>query len=216
VDLPVSRALSHSLHARSSAAFPKAFRPFPHPHGAGSGTPGVLGNHTDYNQGLVMALAVDRYVFLAVSPRRDGRIELISSDSRKRKLSPRTTSNQIPPRPGRTTSKGSWPSCAGGTCISPDLMRRCMARFLWGGTGQFRRARSGHRVGRATDASLHLFPISHGLDVRRQEDGSLAPLLAAAKIEIAKVCQRAESQFVGVNCGLLDPLSSLSGRHFTR
>src|SRR5436309_11170722 len=39
----------------------------------------LLGNHTDYNQGLVLALAVDRFVFLAVSPRRDGRIEIVSS-----------------------------------------------------------------------------------------------------------------------------------------
>ena len=39
----------------------------------------LLGNHTDYNQGLVMALAIDREIFLSVSPRRDGRIELVSS-----------------------------------------------------------------------------------------------------------------------------------------
>src|SRR5437879_10473737 len=39
----------------------------------------LLGNHTDYNQGLVLALAVDRFVFLAVSPRRDGRVEIVSS-----------------------------------------------------------------------------------------------------------------------------------------
>src|SRR5216117_3725272 len=39
----------------------------------------LLGNHTDYNQGLVLALAVDRFVFMAVSPRRDGKIEIVSS-----------------------------------------------------------------------------------------------------------------------------------------
>jgi galactokinase len=39
----------------------------------------VLGNHTDYNQGLVMAVAVDKYVSIASSPRPDGRVELISS-----------------------------------------------------------------------------------------------------------------------------------------
>jgi galactokinase len=46
----------------------------------------LLGNHTDYNQGLVMALAVDRFVFMAVSPRRDGKIELVSSAFPKREL----------------------------------------------------------------------------------------------------------------------------------
>src|SRR6185369_10156546 len=39
----------------------------------------VLGNHTDYNDGLVMAVAVDRYIFIACAPRTDGKIELVSS-----------------------------------------------------------------------------------------------------------------------------------------
>src|SRR3954466_1773587 len=39
----------------------------------------LLGNHTDYNEGLVMSLAVDKYIEMAVSPRRDGKIELVSS-----------------------------------------------------------------------------------------------------------------------------------------
>src|SRR5437773_9814953 len=46
------------------------------------GAPGrleVLGNHTDYNEGLVMSVAVDRYIFIAAGPRTDGKIELISS-----------------------------------------------------------------------------------------------------------------------------------------
>src|SRR5882672_6660429 len=39
----------------------------------------LLGNHTDYNEGLVMSVAVDRYVCIAASPRSDGKIELASS-----------------------------------------------------------------------------------------------------------------------------------------
>ena len=39
----------------------------------------LLGNHTDYNQGLVLALAVDRATAMAVAPRADGQIELASS-----------------------------------------------------------------------------------------------------------------------------------------
>ena len=36
----------------------------------------LLGNHTDYNQGLVMALAVDKFITLAVAPRPDGIVEI--------------------------------------------------------------------------------------------------------------------------------------------
>src|SRR5215468_1305575 len=39
----------------------------------------LLGNHTDYNQGLVMSLAVNKYIQIASAPRTDGKIELISS-----------------------------------------------------------------------------------------------------------------------------------------
>jgi galactokinase len=48
----------------------------------------------------------------------------------------------------------------------------------------------------------------------RQEDGSLPPLTTSEKIEIAKTCHAAESRFVGVNCGLLDQMSSLFGKAF--
>src|SRR5205807_350540 len=39
----------------------------------------LLGNHTDYNQGLVLALAVDKHVWMASSPRTDGKVELAST-----------------------------------------------------------------------------------------------------------------------------------------
>src|SRR5512138_583031 len=39
----------------------------------------LLGNHTDYNEGLVMALAVDKYVYIAAAPRHDGKVKLVAS-----------------------------------------------------------------------------------------------------------------------------------------
>ena len=39
----------------------------------------VLGNHTDYNNGLVMAVTVDKYIYIAASPRTDGKVELVST-----------------------------------------------------------------------------------------------------------------------------------------
>ena len=39
----------------------------------------LLGNHTDYNGGLVMALAVDRYVFIAATRRNDAQVDLAST-----------------------------------------------------------------------------------------------------------------------------------------
>src|SRR3954465_14695813 len=46
----------------------------------------LLGNHTDYNEGLVMSLAVDKYISMVSAPRTDGKIELVSSAFRRREI----------------------------------------------------------------------------------------------------------------------------------
>jgi len=63
----------------------------------------VLGNHTDYNEGLVLSVAVNRYVQIAAAPRTDGKIELVSSAFPQPDISGSAKSNTTPPRRGRTT-----------------------------------------------------------------------------------------------------------------
>src|SRR5207248_1670663 len=46
----------------------------------------LLGNHTDYNEGLVLSLAVDKYIQIACAPRSDGKIELVSAAFPEREL----------------------------------------------------------------------------------------------------------------------------------
>ena len=59
--------------------FKRAFGYTPTHHVQAPGRVELLGNHTDYNEGLALSLAVDRYVHIASSPRSDGKIELASS-----------------------------------------------------------------------------------------------------------------------------------------
>src|SRR6266852_1991191 len=40
----------------------------------------LIGEHTDYNDGYVMPIAIDRAVFIAVRPRDDGRIRVTALD----------------------------------------------------------------------------------------------------------------------------------------
>src|SRR5256885_6132607 len=47
----------------------------------------LLGNHTDYNEGLVMSLAVDRDIHMASSARTDGKIELVTAAFPERETS---------------------------------------------------------------------------------------------------------------------------------
>src|SRR5207253_2125168 len=50
---------------------------------------------------------------------------------------------------------------------------------------------------------------------QRNEKGELSPLLPTEKLELAKLCRAAENEFVGVQCGILDQISSLFGKSWS-
>ncbi len=175
----------------------------------------LLGNHTDYNQGLVMALAVDRFIHLAAAPRTDGRIELVSSAfpgvERFSALEP--AKNPAAPWadyvkgvlvqlrqkgvhfPGfnaalhGTIPLGAGMSSSAALEVATALMIRQLAPYTLTTTGTT-------------------------IPPKRQDDGSVLPPKASERLEIARICQAAENRFVGVNCGILDQISSLFGKAF--
>jgi galactokinase len=175
----------------------------------------LLGNHTDYNEGLVLSLAVDKTIQMAVSPRSDGRVELVSSAFAAPETFPAHELEKNPAAPWADYVKG----------VLGQLRRR-QVHF----TG-FNAAIHGTiplGAGLSSSAALEvvtalavraLHPYSLTLagstiPPRRDAKGALPPLTPVEKLEIAKVCQAAESQFVGVHCGLLDQISSLFGKAF--
>jgi len=175
----------------------------------------LLGNHTDYNQGLVLALAVDRFVFLAVSPRRDGRVEIVSSAFPGKESFSAHELTRGPAAPWTDYVKG----------VLAELRRR-QVHF----TGFSAAVHGTIPLGAGLSSSaalevatalavrqLHPFSLSSSgvpAPVKRAAGGSLPALTAAEKLEIARICQAAESRFVGVNCGLLDPITLLFGKAF--
>lgn len=173
----------------------------------------LLGNHTDYNGGLVMSIAVDRYIAMACSPRNDGRIELVSSAFPQRD---RCYFDQIKKNPDAP-----WADYIKGVLLQ---LKRQNVHF----TG-FNAAIHGTiplGAGLSSSAALEvatalaireLFPYTlteTGVHSRpdRGQGGRLPALKPREKMLLARLCQRAESEFVGVKCGLLDQISSLFGR----
>jgi galactokinase len=173
----------------------------------------LLGNHTDYNEGLVMSLAVDKYIHMASSPRSDGKIELISAAFPERELFWMSELKKNPAAPWADYVKGIL-----------DQLRKRGVHF----TG-FSAAISGDipmGAGMSSSAALEvataltirrLFPFSlseTGATVppKRSQKGELPPLPSKEKLYLAKLCQAAENQFVGVQSGLLDQISSLFGK----
>ncbi|HVK58219.1 MAG TPA: galactokinase family protein [Candidatus Kapabacteria bacterium] len=172
----------------------------------------LLGNHTDYNGGLVMALAVDKYIYIAASPRKDGQIELASTSFDTRET---FYIDKIQKNPA-----AAWANYVKGVLLK---LRERGVHF----TG-FNAAVHGtipFGAGLSSSAALEmatalivraLFPFrlsENGLDqAPRREDGGLPPLTPAEKLRIAKVGQAAENEFVGVKSGLLDQMSSMFGK----
>jgi galactokinase len=173
----------------------------------------LLGNHTDYNDGLVMSLAVDRYIWIASSPRTDGRIELVTSAFPEREIFP---VNELKSNPSAR-----WADYVKGVLLQ---LRKHGVNF-----SGFSAAIHGTiplGAGMSSSAALEvatalavrrLYPYALGPSgatrpPSRDSKGELPPLGPPERLEIAKVCRAAENEFVGVKCGILDQVSSLYGK----
>jgi galactokinase len=173
----------------------------------------LLGNHTDYNQGLVLALAVDRYIQMAASPRKDGKIELASTAYPETEQFFASSLDKNP--------NAAWANYVKGVL---DELRKHNISF-----NGFNATIHGNvpiGAGMSSSAALEvatalvtreMFPYSitdRGVAEPPQRDdaGKLPPLNRHERLAIAKVCQAAENNFVGVKSGLLDQISSLFGK----
>ncbi len=173
----------------------------------------LLGNHTDYNDGLVMSLAVDKYILIASSPRTDGKVELVTSAFPGSEI---FSVNDLKKNPA-----ASWADYVKGVL---EQLRKRGVHF-----SGFNAAIHGTIPMGAGMSSSAALEVATALTVRKlypfglsatgltpppakNSKGELPPSLPAEKLELAKVCRAAENQFVGVNCGILDQISSLFGK----
>jgi galactokinase len=173
----------------------------------------VLGNHTDYNEGLVMSVAVNRHLFIAASPRTDGKVELVSSAFGGKEVFWITELVHHAAAP--------WADYVKGVLVQ---LRKRGVHFSGFSAAIHSTIPMG--VGMSSSAALEvatalvmrqLYPYSltefgAGLPPRRDNHGRLPPLTPPEKLFCARLCQGAEIEFVGVNCGLLDPMSILFGK----
>ena len=173
----------------------------------------VLGNHADYNEGLVMSVSVDRYVSIAAGPRTDGKIELASSafsETEKFWIS------EIKPNPAAR-----WADYLKGVLVQ---LRKRGVHFS--GFNAAVRGTIPMGAGMGSSAALevatalivrklHPFSLTETgstLPPKRNDRGHLPPLQLPERMLYARLCRAAENEFVGVPCGILDQISSLYGR----
>jgi galactokinase len=150
----------------------------------------LMGSHTDYNEGYVLTEAIDRNTWIAALPRSDRKVRIASLNLG-----------------------------GAGTFDLDDIQHD--ERAPW--TNYVRGVAA---VLQGEGYALHGFdglvhssvPFSSGLSSSAALEVASAVLfdhLGELKIDpvsIAKMCQRAENEFVGMNCGILDQYSSMMGK----
>ncbi len=149
----------------------------------------LIGEHTDYNDGFVLPLAIDRAAWIALRPRNDCRVSVYSIDyneGREFDLS------------ALKHEKAGWVEYLKGVawCLQDAGMN------LKGFEGVL-----------AGDV-----PLGAGLSSSAALEMATARAFAAVSgipwdaVAQAKLGQRAENKWIGVNCGIMDQLISATGR----
>jgi galactokinase len=159
----------------------------------------LIGEHTDYNEGLALPFAIGEGVTVRAeaSTRSDGeqRIEAYASDLGERDEFPL---QDPPPEAG-------WRAFVRGTVA--ELGRAGFpligARVEFGGDVP-------QGAGLSSSAALEVALVLALLDLGG-EPAWASPLERIPRIELARLCSRVESDWVGAQTGLLDQLASLYG-----
>jgi galactokinase len=147
----------------------------------------LIGEHTDYNLGLVLPMAIDMACWVAVAPSNDGWLrvysEQLGSGSQWRVA-------DIP----QALPVGDWTDRIVG--IAWELSRRGVA------------------LGGANVLIDSEVPLGGGLSSSAALGVSLVLALGGPRepLEVAKLARAAEMDFVGVPCGIMDQFISAGGR----
>jgi len=170
------------LVARAGGAFLRHYGYGPAFTVAAPGRVNLIGEHTDYNDGFVLPIAIDRHVVMAAAPRQDHRVRLHATDLAESSEFSLGTIEHDAQQPWSNYERGvAWALQQAGYSLS------------------------GLDIAITSDV-----PIASGLS------SSAAVELATAHcfqtigelpfdgVERALLCQKAENEFVGMRCGIMD------------
>lgn len=155
----------------------------------GPGRINLLGEHTDYNGGLVLPASIDKEIIFAMA-RRDDRTCRIVAENLGQSFS--FTLDQL------THSPLGWPNYLMGVV---DQLQK--ARLQPGGFELVFGGNIPAGAGLSSSAALEC-GLAFGLNKLFD--------LGLSTLDMVKLSQRAENQFVGVNCGIMDQFASMFGR----
>ncbi|HYM83443.1 MAG TPA: galactokinase [Candidatus Dormibacteraeota bacterium] len=151
----------------------------------------LIGEHTDYNEGLVLPAAIEREAWIAFRPTDEPRVELASAQMG---TAAAFAFDALAPRAGRA---GDWIDYVAGTAWA---MREAGLPIR------------GFRGVLDSDV-----PVGAGLSSSAAIELAASWALGAPEAprpvppRMAAICQRAENAYVGVNSGIMDQFASAAG-----
>ena len=149
----------------------------------------LIGEHTDYNEGFVFPVAIDRWVVVAVRSRADSLVRIYSA------MHEEVTEFRVDDVPD---AQGNW------------------ADYPKGVVREFQKL--GHSLCGFDAAIVGNVPMGAGLSSSAAVEMAVGKgIVVLNSIEIsgpdlALLGQRSENHFVGVNCGIMDQFISANGR----
>lgn len=159
---------------------------------AAPGRVNLIGEHTDYNDGLVMPLALPHACRVEAARRDDGVLRLHSADAPGGVTE--LSVDDLAPQGATGGDRGGWAAYPAGVAWALRA--------------------AGHRVG---GAALHFessVPTGAGLSSSAALEVATALALSdlygldVPAARLAELCRRAENDFVGVPCGVMDQMAS--------
>jgi galactokinase len=193
-----------ALLPRARAAFADRFHDEPTAIGWAPGRVELLGNHTDYNGGLVISAAIDRSTIVAGRrvKGREGRFESLNFGQ----------SDAFPIDAIERTEAGVWSRYTRGVCWAlsewAGPLESGFDALVLGDVP----LGAGLSSSASLQASVAWLLIQLGLVQGRPPEYFTRDVGDLHRMQLAMTLRRSENQFVGVGSGLLDQFSSLFGR----
>jgi galactokinase len=149
----------------------------------------LIGEHTDYNMGFVLPAAIDKAIYFAIAPRSDNECKVFALDMNDQFDFEINKLNK---------SEKGWPNYLMGVVEQLNNLGYKLKGFncVFGGDIPIG---AGLSSSAALEAGL-AFALNHMFN------------LEIENISLVKIAQKAENEFVGVKCGIMDQFINIFGK----
>jgi galactokinase len=150
----------------------------------------LIGEHTDYNDGFAMPAAIEFYCWVAVGPRQDRKLSVYSEEF--------SASAEVDLDSGSIVPTKSWSDYPIGVALELEK-----AGFPVRGANLFIESEVPMGAGLSSSAAIE---VATALGIAEHSGAS------PDRLQLARLCQRAENEFVGARVGIMDQFVSLHGQ----